>query len=102
MHSAERPRAHPQWHLDEMYLAIGGRWMYLWRAIDQNGEALDNRVPLVETIERGQIMATKSLPKKKLSAKKAVAKKPAARKAVTKKAVARKPAARKTATKKAA
>jgi len=36
-----RPRAHPQWHLDEMYVAIGGRWMYLWRAIDQNGEVLD-------------------------------------------------------------
>ena len=60
--------------MDEMYLAIGGRWMYLWRAIDQNGEVLDKRVPLVETIEGGQIMATKSLPKNKLSAKKAGAK----------------------------
>ena len=37
----ERPRAHPQWHLDEMYVSIGGRWMYLWRAIDQNSEVLD-------------------------------------------------------------
>ncbi len=36
-----RLKAHPQWHLDEMYVAIGGRWMYQWRAIDQNGEALD-------------------------------------------------------------
>ena len=36
-----RPRAHPQWHLDEMSVSIGGRWMYLRRAIDQNGEALD-------------------------------------------------------------
>ena len=36
-----RSRAHPQWHLDEMSVSIGGRWMYLWRAIDQNGEALD-------------------------------------------------------------
>ena len=32
---------HPQWHLDEMYVSIGGRWMYLWRAIDQEGEVLD-------------------------------------------------------------
>ena len=24
-----------------MYVSIGGRWMYLWRAIDQNGEVLD-------------------------------------------------------------
>ena len=36
-----RPRAHPQWHLDEMYVSIGGRWMYLWRAIDQNSKVLD-------------------------------------------------------------
>ena len=28
-----RPRAHPQWHVDEMYVLIGGRWLYLWRAI---------------------------------------------------------------------
>ena len=36
-----RPRAHPQRHFDEMYVSIGCRWMYLWRAIDQNGETLD-------------------------------------------------------------
>ena len=37
----DRPEAHPQWHLDEMYISMGGRWMYLWRAIDQDGEVLD-------------------------------------------------------------
>ncbi len=36
-----RPRARRQWHLDEVYVLIGGRWLYLWRAIDQNGEVLD-------------------------------------------------------------
>ncbi|MBO6544085.1 MAG: IS6 family transposase [Alphaproteobacteria bacterium] len=36
-----RGTPHPQWHLDEMYVSIGGRWMYLWRAIDQEGEVLD-------------------------------------------------------------
>lgn len=35
------PQAHPLWHLDEMYVSISGRWMYLWRAIDQNSEVLD-------------------------------------------------------------
>ena len=35
------PRIHPQWHLDEMCVSIGGRWMYLWRAVDQDGEVLD-------------------------------------------------------------
>ena len=37
----QRPRAHPQWHFDEMFVSIGGRRMYLWRAVDQNGEVLD-------------------------------------------------------------
>ena len=37
----QRPRAHPQWHLDEVFVSIGGRRMYLWRAVDQNGEVLD-------------------------------------------------------------
>ena len=36
-----RRSAHPQWHLDEMFVSIGGKRMYLWRAIDQNGEILD-------------------------------------------------------------
>ncbi len=36
-----RPRAHPQWHLDEMLFSICGRRMYSWRAVDQNGEVLD-------------------------------------------------------------
>jgi len=36
-----RSTLHPQWHLDEMYVSVGGRRMYLWRAIDQEGEVLD-------------------------------------------------------------
>ena len=36
-----RRPAHSQWHLDEMFVSIGGKRMYLWRAIDQNGEILD-------------------------------------------------------------
>jgi putative transposase len=29
------------WHLDEVYLRIGGQFQYLWRAVDQEGEVLD-------------------------------------------------------------
>lgn len=36
-----RPKAHPRWHLDGMFVSIGGRGVYLWRAVDQNGEVLD-------------------------------------------------------------
>jgi transposase-like protein len=36
-----RPRPHSQWHLDEVFVSIGGRQMYLWRAVDAEGEVLD-------------------------------------------------------------
>jgi putative transposase len=35
------PRPHSIWHLDEVYLKIGGRTVYLWRAVDAEGEVLD-------------------------------------------------------------
>ena len=28
------PRPHTTWHLDEMFVSIGGKRMYLWRAVD--------------------------------------------------------------------
>ena len=36
-----RPKPHATWHLDEVYLKINGRLVYLWRAVDAEGEVLD-------------------------------------------------------------
>jgi transposase-like protein len=36
-----RPRPTGTWHLDEMVVAIQGKRMYLWRAVDSEGEVLD-------------------------------------------------------------
>jgi putative transposase len=36
-----RPKPHATWHLDEVYLKINGRMVYLWRAVDAEGEVLD-------------------------------------------------------------
>jgi transposase-like protein len=36
-----RPRPSDRWHLDEMVVRIAGRRMYLWRAVDHEGEILD-------------------------------------------------------------
>jgi putative transposase len=36
-----RPKPHTTWHLDEAYLKIDGRTVYLWRAVDAEGEVLD-------------------------------------------------------------
>jgi putative transposase len=37
----QRWRPGRTWHLDEVFVSIGGRPMYLWRAVDQEGEILD-------------------------------------------------------------
>jgi putative transposase len=39
----KRRRARPgdKWHLDEVFLNIGGERRYLWRAVDQHGNTLD-------------------------------------------------------------
>ncbi len=34
------PRPGDQWHLDEVFLKINGRLHYLWRAVDQDGDVL--------------------------------------------------------------
>jgi putative transposase len=36
-----RPVPSPRWHLDEMVCSIGGKRMYLWRAVDDEREVLD-------------------------------------------------------------
>jgi putative transposase len=36
-----RARPSDRWHLDEMVVRIAGRRMYLWRAVDHEGEVLD-------------------------------------------------------------
>ncbi len=32
------------WHVDETYVRVGGRWRYLWRAVDQHGQLVDFRL----------------------------------------------------------
>jgi len=36
-----RPKPSPRWHLDEMVVRIAGKQLYLWRAVDDEGEVLE-------------------------------------------------------------
>ncbi len=36
-----RPRPDARWHLDEIFVSINGKRMYLWRAVDSEGEVLE-------------------------------------------------------------
>jgi len=35
---------HWKWHLDEMYVKLDGEMVYLWRAVDHEGEILESYV----------------------------------------------------------
>ena len=39
----DRRRPHPKcrWHLDEVFVSINGKRMYLWRTVDDEGEVLE-------------------------------------------------------------
>lgn len=38
---AQRPKPYRRWNLDELFVRIGGRQMYRWRAVDAKGEVLE-------------------------------------------------------------
>ena len=40
-----RAKPHSIWHLDEVYLKIDSCMVYLWRAVDAEGEVLDVLAP---------------------------------------------------------
>ena len=37
---------HWRWHLDEMYVKVNGEMVYLWHAVDQEGEILESYAAL--------------------------------------------------------
>ena len=52
-----RPRPGDKWHLDEVFIKIGGKTHYLWRAVDQHGNVLDILVTLPSRREgRDQVL----------------------------------------------
>ena len=43
------PRPDGRWHLDEVFVSINGRQLYVWRAVNSEGEVLDILVQPGET-----------------------------------------------------
>src|SRR5665811_1980961 len=42
LRAKRRGRTRKSWYLDETYVKVAGRWCYLYRAIDRDGELLDS------------------------------------------------------------
>jgi transposase-like protein len=60
---ARRPKPHRRWHLDEMFVRIGGRQMYLLRAVDAEGEVLDVLVQAKRDLRAARKLMRKLLKK---------------------------------------
>ena len=39
------------WHVDETYIRVGGKWRYFWRAVDQNGQLIDFRLTACRNVK---------------------------------------------------
>ena len=56
---AHRPKAFARWHLDEMVVKLSGRQMYMWRAVEGEGEVLK----ILVQRQRDKAAAMRLLPK---------------------------------------
>ncbi|MGI4731078.1 MAG: IS6 family transposase [Janthinobacterium lividum] len=52
---------HWRWHLDEMYVKLNGEMVYLWRAVDQEGEVLESYVTRTRDKEAALTFMKKAL-----------------------------------------
>jgi putative transposase len=50
------PRADVRWHLDEVFVRINGKCVYLWRAVDCEGETALNVAGFANNVRRGTQM----------------------------------------------
>jgi putative transposase len=49
-----RGQAGTSWYVDETYLKVGGKWCYLYRAIDHDGNLVDSRLSEKRDMEAAQ------------------------------------------------
>lgn len=46
-------RASLTWHVDKTYIRVGGKWRYLWRIVDANGQIVHILTAFVISLESG-------------------------------------------------
>ena len=59
--SAMRGFRHWRWHLDEMYVKLNGEMVYLWRAVDHEGEILESYITRTRDKDAALTFMTKAL-----------------------------------------
>lgn len=59
-------RASLNWHVAETYIRVGGKWRYLWRAIDANGQLVDFRLTARRDAKAVKAFLTKAIERVRL------------------------------------
>ena len=59
-------RASVDWHADETYLRIDGKWRYLWRAMDTNGQMVDFRLTARRDAKASSVFLNKAIERVRL------------------------------------
>src|SRR5271166_4517301 len=68
-----RPRPDGRWHLDEVFVSVNGRKLYVWRAVDSEGEVLDILVQPRRDRQAALKLLRKLLKKQGINSSRAVA-----------------------------
>jgi IS6 family transposase len=50
------------WHMDETYVRVGGRWMYLFRAVDSHSDTVDFYLSETRDRQAAKTFLQKALP----------------------------------------
>ena len=59
-------RASVDWHVDETDIRVGGKWRYLWRAIDANGKMVDFRLTARRDLKAARAFLRKAIGRARL------------------------------------
>ncbi len=53
-------------HVDETYLRVGGKWRYLWRAVDAHGQLIDFRLTARRGAKAAKVFLRKTIERVRL------------------------------------
>lgn len=61
-----RSRSSLDRHIDETYIRVGGKWRFLWRAIDANGQLVDFRLTVRRAVKAAKAFLKQAIERVRL------------------------------------